>query len=270
MPVFLDTHDSLGDASPEDIAAAHAKDLATQESFGVRWLTYWFNDGEGKSFCLVESPDAETAIASHKAAHGLVPHRIIEVSGESMARFFGEWKNNADDRALHADSGEADMGFRAIMFTDIVGSTQLAATLGDDRAMEIVRAHDQIVRAAIEDAGGSEVKHTGDGIMASFPSVANAVQGAMEIQNGAEHVDGLSIRVGLSAGEPLEDEGDLFGTAVNMAARLCDHAGPGQIVVASVVRDLTMGKRYVYLPLEDAELKGFAEPVRCYAVDWRT
>ena len=268
MPVYLDTHDSLGDASPDDVAAAHAKDLETQKAFGVRWLTYWFNDAEGKSFCLVESPDAETAIASHKAAHGLVPHRIIEVDGDSMASFFGEWKKNADDRALHPN-GEADLGIRAIMFTDIVGSTQLASTMGDARAMEVVRSHDEIVRSAIDDHGGSEIKHTGDGIMASFSSVASSVKAAMVIQAGASAVDGLSIRVGLSAGEPLEAEGDLFGSAVNLAARLCDHAEPDQIVVASVVKDLTMGKRYEYVALADADLKGFAEPVRCYEVAWR-
>ena len=269
MPVFLDTHDSLGEASAEDVAAAHAKDLETQDAFGVRWLTYWFNDAEGKTFCLVESPDAETAVASHKAAHGLVPHRIIEVSGESMASFFGDWKKDEGDRAVHPTTGEVDPGIRAIMFTDIVGSTELAATLGDLRAMEVVRSHDELVRTAITDNGGNPIKHTGDGIMASFTSVANSVQAAIAIQAGASEVDGLSIRVGLSAGEPLAAEGDLFGSAVNMAARLCDHAEPEQIVVASVVRDLTIGKRYEFVALADAELKGFAEPVRCYEVAWR-
>lgn len=267
MPVFLDVHESLGDATPEDIAAAHARDLANQEAFGVRWLSYWFNDAQGKSFCLVEAPAAEDAIACHKAAHGLVPHRIIEASGDSMARFFGEWELNDVDRALHPSTSEPDTGLRAIMFTDIVGSTTLSTTSGDEALRAVVRAHDELVRAGLSDHGGREVKHTGDGILASFSSASSAVACASDIVAQAETVPDLELRLGISAGEPLTEAGDLFGAAVNLAARLCDRARPGETLVSSAVRDLVVGKTHRFSPAGDLTLKGFDQPVPSYRVE---
>ena len=81
----MDVHGSLGGATQDDIRAAHQKDLEMQDQFGVRFLTYWFNQPDGRAFCLVEAPDADTAVACHKASHGLAPHEIIEVSGDAMA-----------------------------------------------------------------------------------------------------------------------------------------------------------------------------------------
>ena len=142
--MFMDVHPGLGDATPADVAAAHAQDLARQDEFGVRWLSYWFNDPEGKAFCLVEAPDADTAKACHKAAHGLMPHDIIEVAAPTLEMFLGTWTNNPADRAMQGP--EPDTGLRTIMFTDIEGSTALSTSAGDDAALEIVRRHDAIVR----------------------------------------------------------------------------------------------------------------------------
>ena len=175
MPIYMDIHESLGDATAEDIADAHKHDLETQGEYGVRFLTYWFNDSGGKAFCLVESPDADTAVRSHKAAHGLVPHRVIEVNGDSLAGFFGEWNLDAVDRALHEGSDEPDEGIRTIMFTDIVGSTKISSEHGDAVAMQMVHAHDEIVRSCLDSANGREVKHTGDGILSSFVSVSACI-----------------------------------------------------------------------------------------------
>lgn len=267
MPVFLDVHESLGDASPDDIASAHARDLATQDEFGVRWLSYWFNDAEGRSFCLVEAPDAENAIACHKASHGLVPHRIIEASGDEMARFFGDWALDDADRAVHPGSSAPDTGLRAIMFTDIVGSTRLSTTAGDDALRSLVRAHDDLVRGALLEHGGREVKHTGDGILASFSSASSAVACASGIMALARRVSGLELRIGISAGEPLTDRGDLFGAAVNLAARLCANAQPTEILVSSAVRDLVVGKGHVFGSVRELSLKGFDHPIQGYRLE---
>jgi class 3 adenylate cyclase len=94
--------------------------------------------------------------------------------------------------------------------------------------------------------GGREVKHTGDGIMASFQSVPDAVTCAVSVQEAfAEHnrqapSDGLILRIGLHAGEPIEEHGDLFGNAVNLAARLCTSAGPSEILVSETIREMPM------------------------------
>jgi len=76
----------------------------------------------------------------------------------------------------------------------------------------------------------------------------------------------LGIRIGLNAGEPVAEEGDIFGTAVQMARRICDHAQPGQIMVSDVVRQLAAGKGIQFSDHGDAQLKGFAQPVRLYEV----
>jgi hypothetical protein len=80
MPLFMDVHESLPEgAGATDVAQAHAADVKTQDKYGVKYLKYWVNDEEGKVFCLVEAPDAETAITVHREAHGLVADRIHEV-----------------------------------------------------------------------------------------------------------------------------------------------------------------------------------------------
>ena len=109
-----------------------------------------------------------------------------------------------------------------ILFTDIEGSTMLTQRLGDAKAQEVLRTHNTIVRDALKAHGGSEVKHTGDGIMASFPSASQALQCAIAVQQRvATQVDmPFRVRVGLNAGEPIAEEADLFGTAVIVAARI--------------------------------------------------
>src|SRR4029077_1991513 len=101
-------------------------------------------------------------------------------------------------------------------FTDICGSTAMTQTLGDDASTALVREHDRIVRDALAQYGGREVKHTGDGIMASFNSVASAVQASIDIQRKVQErnaaADGpFELTIGVSAGEPITDSGDLFG-----------------------------------------------------------
>jgi Protein of unknown function (DUF4242) len=80
MPLFMDVHQKLPEgATAEDVAKAHAADVATQDKYGVKYLKYWVDEGNGKAFCLVEAPDAETAATVHKEAHGLVAEDIFEV-----------------------------------------------------------------------------------------------------------------------------------------------------------------------------------------------
>ncbi|MDJ0496453.1 MAG: DUF4242 domain-containing protein [Acidimicrobiia bacterium] len=274
MPIFMDVHGSLGDATQDDIRAAHQKDLEMQDQFGVRWLTWWFDDGKGKSFCLVEAPDADTAVACHKASHGLAPHEIIEVSGDAMAGFFGDWAKDSHDQAVFPEKGHSpDTALRAIMFTDIVGSTSLSTRLGDAAAVRAVETHDSVVRACLERFEGREVKHTGDGILASFVSISHAVDAAIDMQRelatlrSAQRDDAIEISIGISAGEPVNKHDDLYGASVNLAARLCAHAESNQIVVSSAVKDLALGKPYQFAPVGSIALKGFDEAVHAYEVE---
>jgi class 3 adenylate cyclase len=160
-----------------------------------------------------------------------------------------------------------------VLFTDIVESTSLTQKLGDEVVMELLRVHDTVVRDALKALNGREVKHTGDGIMASFVSAAAAVRCAAQIQRELalrtrEGNHPLKVRIGAAAGEPVERGDDIFGSTVQLAARLCSHAEPKQIVVSSVVADLCIGKGLTFRPLGEVSLKGFDQPVHAHFVEW--
>ena len=166
-----------------------------------------------------------------------------------------------------------DAALRAIMFTDIVDSTGMTARLGDTRAVEMVRAHDAMVRRALKDKRGREVKHTGDGIMASFDETLPAVECARAIQQAFDAFnlaskEKLHIRIGLDVGEPLADSNDLFGTTVQTAARLCQAAGPDAILVSGAARDV-LGSTFDARALGPRALKGLVHPIAVYEVQWR-
>lgn len=269
MPIFLDRHDLKG-LTAADIAEAHRKDLEVQPRYGVHFLTYWFDEARGTGFCLIDAPDAETAMRVHEEAHGAVAKDVLEVDLSAVAAFLGRV---ADPTVTGPSFCDVDSAFRVVMFTDIVDSTAMTARLGDQRATEMVRAHDGIVRRALKDNGGREVKHTGDGIMASFDNVAPAVACARSIQQAFDAFnlaskEKLRVRIGLDAGEPVADSNDLFGTTVQKAARLCQCAQPDAIIVSDTVSDLLSG-RFVVAECEQKALKGFEEPVRMYEVNWR-
>ena len=146
------------------------------------------------------------------------------------------------------DDDDEPGGPTTVVFTDIVGSTRMNQTLGDATAQLVVHAHNGIVRASLDRYEGTEVKHTGDGIMAAFRNTANAVEACIDMQrdctahNAADPVHPLEMRIGLNAGEPIAEDGDLFGATVQLAARICDKALAGQILVSGVVRELCAGK----------------------------
>jgi len=264
----MDRHDLPG-ATAADLAAAHLRDLEVQDQFGVRFVTYWFEEEAASGFCLIEGPDKDAVEAAHRAAHGMLPTNVIEVDQVGVRSFFGRLNTHPPGEPY------VESAFRAILFTDIVDSTRLTQQLGDRAAMQLLRAHDSIVRNVLAQFGGSEVKHTGDGIMAAFDAASQAVCAAMQIQralqehNASDEQAGLHVRIGVAAGEPVTERDDLFGAAVQQAARLCACARPDRIVVSSAVHDLCRGKSIRFSDASTAALKGFDEPIAHFEVDWR-
>ena len=163
--------------------------------------------------------------------------------------------------------GEVHHGssFRTLLFTDLESSTALTQQLGDAKAQEVLHGHNDAVRAALTAHDGTEVKHTGDGIFAAFGSAVSAVEAALQIQRDLAGGE-VRVRVGLNAGEPIAEDDDYFGTAVQLAARVCDRAEPGQVLVSNVVRELCAGKTFAFTDQGEATLKGFPEPVRLFVV----
>ncbi|UCH75718.1 MAG: DUF4242 domain-containing protein [Rhodospirillales bacterium] len=269
MPIFLDRHDLSG-LTAADIAEAHRRDLEVQEKYGVKFMTYWFDEERGTGFCLIDAPDIKTAMRVHDEAHGDVAVEVIEVDLSAVEAFLGRV---ADPPSAADNTQKLDAAFRSIMFTDIADSTAMTERLGDDRSVEMVRAHDAIVRRALTDFGGREVKHLGDGIMASVDNIDAGVKCAQSIQLALDafnlaSAEKLRVRIGLDAGEPVEDSNDLFGATVQMAARLCAEARPDTIVISEKVRGLLSGG-FALSELGTRKLKGFIDPVNIYEVDWR-
>jgi class 3 adenylate cyclase len=167
-----------------------------------------------------------------------------------------------------------EAGLRAILVTDIVGSTELTTRLGDVAALELVRVHDCLVRRGLATHGGREVKHTGDGMMAVFDEVANAVRAAADIQRrfaayNAEATEDLRIRIGIDAGEPVAEHNDLFGATVHLAFRLCGEAEADGILVSGSVREMCGQDAARSVGLGARRLKGFAERMPVFRFEWR-
>jgi class 3 adenylate cyclase len=270
MPIFMDRHE-MRDLTAEHVAEAHRKDLEIQDKYRVRYLTYWYDSERCTGFCLVDAPDAATAAHVHREAHGEIASEIIPVDLATVEAFLGRI---SDPRlASGAPAPNMDAGLRAIMVTDIVGSTELTARLGDIAALELVRVHDVLVRRGLTSHGGREVKHTGDGIMAAFDDAANAVRAAADIQErfsayNLEAPEDLRVRIGIDVGEPVADNNDLFGATVQLAFRLCSEAEADGIVVSGAVRDLWReDKRFI--PLGERRLKGFPEKTRVFRFEWK-
>ncbi len=267
MPIFLDRHDLSG-LTAADIAEAHRRDLEVQQRYGVRFLTYWFDEARGTGFCLIDAPDIATAMQVHDEAHGNVSKDVIEVDLSAVEAFLGRVSDPAP--AGPKSDVTFDTALRAIMFTDIVDSTGMTSRLGDERAVEMIRAHDAIVRRALKDRRGREIKHTGDGIMASFDDTGAGVACARSIQQGfgafnLASREKLRVRIGLDVGEPVADSNDLFGATVQTAARLCHEADPGAVLVSGAVREALAGA-FELRALGPRALKGLARPVAVYEV----
>ena len=174
-----------------------------------------------------------------------------------------------------AGAGRRSSGVVTLLFTDVVGSTELLDRLGDDLAEDVRCNHFTLLRRALADAGGSEVKNLGDGLMASFTSPMDALGCAIAMQRAVAEANqsastvAVQVRIGLHAGETIADGSDHFGTAVVVAKRLCDRADAGQILAGDLIRVL-VGSRgdFRFTPVGHLMLKGLAEPLAAVIVEW--
>lgn len=267
MPIFMDRHYAEG-ATQSTLAMAHSHDIAIQDQYEVKFLTYWFDESRHTAFCLVDAPNKQAIIDAHNAAHGDVPHEIIEVDPSVVDAFLGRVTDPVVDTKSEQPL-EMDSAFRGVMFTDLQDSTLLTNRIGDDRALHQLHVHNALIRNSLRQFGGREVKHTGDGFMVSFKDVSTMVSCALDIQqafadyNVREVEHPLVVRIGLSAGEPIEEHGDLFGSTVQLAARLCAAAQPSQILACDVV---VADSDAQFENLGEQQMKGFSDPITVYSV----
>ncbi|MEX2160078.1 MAG: adenylate/guanylate cyclase domain-containing protein [Dehalococcoidia bacterium] len=221
---------------------------------------------------------APTADAARKVAAHIPNSRYVTLDGDSAIPYVGDvgavlravddflGKPDAEPAATAAPSGMV-----TILFTDIEDSTNLTQRLGDAKAQELVRTHNNIVRDALRAHAGSEIKHTGDGIMSSFSTASAALDCAIAIQRAVSASDepALAVHIGINAGEPVAEEDDLFGTSVQLARRICDHAEGAEILASNVVREIAAGKGFLFSDRGATALRGFEDPVQVWEVRWR-
>jgi class 3 adenylate cyclase len=262
MPLFMDRHDVPG-VTAEQVAEAHLADIDMGAKFGVQFLAYWFDADQGEAFCLAKAATGESLTAVHKATHGLIPNEIISVSEDNVLRLLGRMsETGGETRAVNP--------FRTILFTDLQGSTSILQAVGQAAFMVLLTEHDLIIRRALVASRGREVKHTGDGIMASFDEVASALQCSMTIQAGFEaraaegQTPELRVRIGIAAGEPVDHNDDLFGSTVTLASRICDAADAGRILTSDLVRDLGIERGFAFDDGRELVLKGFSGSIRAF------
>ena len=205
----------------------------------------------------------------HRESHGLLASTILELDQTvPLNAFFGSLPEPTVGTPYSAPA------MRAIVFTDVCGSVAQTDLLGDDGHMALLGDHNEIVRRELGVQHGREVKHTGDGIMAAFTSVVSAIEFAVNVQRKMRQrnegaATAFEISIGVSAGEPVtDDNNDLFGAAVQLAARLCAAALPGAIAVSVAVRELCRGKSIAFVDMGELDLKGLPEPTRAFSVTW--
>ena len=222
---------------------------------------------KGNNFLTVET--AQRIASEIPSAHlQLVDNALYIGLAGVVADLMGDAAEKAEPSPPPASA------FRTVLFTDLVGHTEMMSRLGDERGRDVLREHERITREVLKAHGGTEVKTMGDGFMASFGSVTKAVECAVALQRAfAERntggVEPLSVRVGLNAGEPIEEDGDLFGATVILASRIAAKADGGEILVADTVRGLCSGKGFLFSDRGEFVAKGFEEGVRVYEVRWR-
>jgi class 3 adenylate cyclase len=191
--------------------------------------------------------------------------------GETLAMMLRSLAERRSERRRQPATQGPVKRWVAVMFSDIVDSTRLAEEIGDEEWSRVVGRYREFVRAAFAGRGGEEVGTQGDGFLAQFPSPADAVLCAIDIQRDVSEVAaadlGLQLRIGVHAGEAVHDDGDLIGRVVNLAARVTGEAEPGEILVTEPVADYVGGR----LQLRDRglrELRGVPQPRHLLAVVW--
>jgi class 3 adenylate cyclase len=259
---------TIGRGDEVDVCLAWDPSVSLVHAEAVRMGAHWLigDDGVSRNGTFV---NGERLNGRRRLRHG----DVIRIGRTALT--FND--ASAERRGATTISDERrPTGTVTLLFTDLVGSTELMDQLGDEAGDRLLREHFAHLREAARAHGGQEVKSLGDGLMLAFSSSLSALACAVRMQRriapsvGEAGAEAVGLRIGLNAGEAISAEGDYFGRPVVVAKRLCDRAGRGQILVSDVVRSL-VGNRaeYPFVALGALQLKGFTEPVTAFGLDWR-
>jgi class 3 adenylate cyclase len=199
--------------------------------------------------------------------------RLVELPGDAHMAFLGDWQAIVDEvesflvplAAVPDDEPETESVLATVLFTDIVGSTAKAASLGDHAWRELLDRHHAAIRTQLARYRGRELDTAGDGFFASFDGPARAIRCACAIRNALGELE-LEVRAGLHTGECEVLDGKVAGIAVSIGARVAAEAGPGEVLVSQTVKDLVAGSGIAFESRGMAALKGVPGEWKLYAV----
>jgi class 3 adenylate cyclase len=221
---------------------------------------------------LVVAHESNPYVAAHhgrRLAEQIDQARYVELPGGDHLYWVGDVDCLADEIETFLTGATAgsvsERTLATVLFTDIVGSTERASELGDQSWRRLLDSHDDIVRRQIERFRGREVNTTGDGFVAIFDGPGRAVRCACAIRDAVRPL-GIAVRAGLHTGEVEVRGADVAGLAVHIAARVCAHAAPAQVLVSRTVVDLVAGSGIIFTDQGEHELKGLPQTSRLYAV----
>jgi AraC-like DNA-binding protein len=260
----MDIHTIPG-VKAKNVAEAHLKDLAIQEDYNCKCMTYWIDEKRESVFCLIDAPDKDAVEELHGKAHGLVPNRIIEVSSKVVESFLGRIIDPPD--ATVSETGLkvfSDSALRTLLVTTIKDPVLLEPELGKEKANGLIQQLNLILRKKITEFEGSEAEHRGTGFIVSFTSATNAVACALAIRKDLPVKVGseTGLKMAIHAGEPVAKSPVLFGDTIQMAANLCAVNKSGGIAITSTVQEIVsrefflMNKKEFFMlsPQEESQL----------------
>ena len=258
-------------------AAARMNRASATPSTAAALMRYFLSSMDVRPFLpLVQSPtlvlqvtESPFIILSHGqyVADHIPGATFVPMSGGNMTPPFGPDAAPEIAQFLTGtrQSFEVDRVLTSVLFTDIVGSTERAASMGDQRWRSVLDSHDRLVREQLRHFRGREIKTTGDGFLASFDGPARAIRCAHAIVGMVEAL-GIKIRAGLHTGECEVRGDDLGGLAVHIAARVGAIAGPGEVLVSGTVKDLVAGSDIAFTERGEHQLKGVPGTWKLFAV----
>lgn len=219
---------------------------------------------------ILASQDSRAASAEDtRRLAGRIPNAQLRIFAGVMLPYFSDQAPIVAAVEAFLGTGveplDRHRGFTTIVFTDLVASTELLSRLGDAEGRDALRWVEQTTADLASTHDGDVVKYTGDGSMVAFSSTSDALAFAQALME-AMMQSPLELRIGMAAGEPIPEAGDLHGAVVHQASRVADQAGAGEIVVADTVRQLALGKGFSFEPAGEHTLRGFDEPVRLWKV----
>lgn len=240
MPIYMDLHIAPG-ISAKDAAEAHREDLKIQDEYGCRCMTYWVDEERGSAFCLIDAPNKQAVREMHDRAHGLIPHEIIQVNSNVVEAFLGRIQDPDTFDQLNRDDLKIfnDPAFRVILVAQIEDVRLLKFKHGSAKSKQLISLYHETLSALLKKYEGREVELEGQDFIASFVSVSQAVQCALELQKSL-HIAGelIDLRIGIHAGMPVTKNNMIFGDAVKMAKYLCHVGGGNQITLSSIIQEL--------------------------------